>query len=155
SRDGLVVEIRREDLHLRMPADPMQALVQRDGERVGLLSRRASRDPRSEDLTFGALAERALHAARERFPYLTVTKEPRAPDEEVSDQCLGLQRARLEQAQVANGVVDVREVHAALEPAHEKRRLVAREVRTRAAEQEGADVGYDCVERLSGANGEG
>lgn len=137
--DRLGAQVRPEELDRDALGGGRQDLEQADGDRVGLLARRAPRHPDADraavDLPLARhqRPERALLEGRER---LRVAEERGDVDQHVLGERPGLGRVLAERGQVLRKPARPAQGHAPLDPPQDRGALVAGEVEPRALAHE-------------------
>ncbi len=129
SRDlqGVLVQIRREDLHRVRALGLVEDLAQQDRQREGFLARGAARHPGADRPRRHAFDELAQLDAQGR-ERVRVAEEAGDTDQELLEQRVDLGRCLDEESRVGRHRVDAAYPHATLDPPVHGRLLVRREV---------------------------
>jgi hypothetical protein len=114
------------------------------GDRVGLLSRRAARDPDAERI-LGRAGSQQRHesAVRQDLERIRVAEERGHADQQLTEQRRGLVRVGTQPLEIGGRGVQPEDAHAPLGAPHERRGFVVTKIMPGAVAQHGADLGHE------------
>lgn len=127
--DGLRVQIGAEDLYPESPIVLLHEFEQGDGQAVHLLAARASGNPDAQHAVLRQTGEIGRQPAPDQgVERLGVAKEPRDVDQQLVEQ--GVQRGRgfLQEAQILRRLLQLMDLHLALDAAAHRVQLVGGKV---------------------------
>jgi hypothetical protein len=122
------VEVGGEDLHFGRAIERRHIFAQQDRDRIGFFARRAAQHPHAK-LVLGALAlEQPRQLALEQVEFGGIAEELRHADQQILEQMTHLLVIVPQPRHIGVDVVELEDLHAAENAAHERAALVAVEI---------------------------